>query len=117
MYQLYQDAMSIVGHFGKPDLFITFTCNPKWQEITRELMPHQSAADRPDLTARIFHIKLQELMKDLCVKHCLGKVVAFVYVIEFQKWGLPHAHILLILSPDSKFHSIEDYDFLIVQIV
>jgi hypothetical protein len=59
MYQLYQDAMSIVSHFGKPDLFITFTCNPKWQEITRELMPHQSAADRPDLTARVFHIKLQ----------------------------------------------------------
>ena len=29
MYQLYQDAMSIVSHFGKPDLFVTFTCNPK----------------------------------------------------------------------------------------
>ena len=51
MYQLYQDAMSIVSHFGKPDLFITFTCNPKWPEITRELLPNQNAADRPDLTA------------------------------------------------------------------
>jgi hypothetical protein len=29
MYQLYQDAMAIVSHFGKPDLFVTFTCNPK----------------------------------------------------------------------------------------
>ncbi|CEP07425.1 hypothetical protein [Parasitella parasitica] len=28
MAQLYQDAMSLVRRFGKPDLFITFTCNP-----------------------------------------------------------------------------------------
>ena len=33
MQQLYQDAMSIVRRFGKPDLFITFTCNPNWPEI------------------------------------------------------------------------------------
>src|SRR5207302_6082726 len=66
MYQLYQDAMAIVSYFGKPDLFITFTCNPKWPEITRELLPHQTAADKPDLTARVFHMKLQELLKDLC---------------------------------------------------
>src|SRR6185369_11605006 len=101
MYQLYQDAMAIVSHFGKPDLFVTFTCNPKWQEITRELLPHQTAADRPDLTARVFHMKLQELLKDLCERHCLGKVVTYVYTIEFQKRGLPHAHILLILSQES----------------
>ena len=30
MAQLYQDAMNIVRRFGKPDLFITFTCNPTW---------------------------------------------------------------------------------------
>jgi len=29
MYQLYQDAMAIVSHFKKPDLFVTFTYNPK----------------------------------------------------------------------------------------
>ena len=27
MAQLYQDAMNLVRRFGKPDLFITFTCN------------------------------------------------------------------------------------------
>ena len=32
MAQNYQDAMSIVSKFGKPDLFITFTCNPKWKD-------------------------------------------------------------------------------------
>ena len=85
MYQLYQDAIAIVCHFGKPDLFITFTCNPKWPEIKRELLPNQIAADRPDLTARVFHMKLREMMKDLCERHWLGKVVAYIYVTKFQK--------------------------------
>jgi hypothetical protein len=28
MNQLYQDSMAFVRKFGKPDLFITMTCNP-----------------------------------------------------------------------------------------
>ncbi|GBC16016.2 uncharacterized protein LOC112524872 [Rhizophagus irregularis DAOM 181602=DAOM 197198] len=100
-------------HFGKPDLFVTFTYNPKWPEITRELLPQQNAADRPDLTARVFHIKLRKLLKDLCEKYWLGKVIAYVYVIEFQKRGLPHAHILLILKPEDKLRSTDDYDSIV----
>ena len=49
MHQLYLDAMSLVSKQGKPDLFLTFTCNPKWREITDNLLPGQTAADRPDL--------------------------------------------------------------------
>ncbi|PKY52676.1 hypothetical protein RhiirA4_326791, partial [Rhizophagus irregularis] len=105
--------MTIVSHFGKPDLFITFTCNPKWPEITRELLSYQTAADRPDLTARVFHIKLQELLKDLYNNCWFGKVIAYVYVVEFQKRGLPHAHILLILAQEDKIHSFETYDSII----
>jgi hypothetical protein len=30
MAQLYQDAISIVRRFGKPDYFITFTCTVMW---------------------------------------------------------------------------------------
>ncbi len=110
MYQLYQDTIAIVSYFGKPDLFVTFTCNPKWPEIIKELLPYQTPADRPDLTARVFHIKLQELLRDLCNKHLLEKVIAYIYVIEFQKRGLLHAHILLILTPEDKLRSIDDYD-------
>lgn len=98
MTQLYQDAMSIVRRFGKPDLFVTFTCNPNWQEIQRELLYGQKANDRPDLCSRVFNLKLRSLLHDLTKKHVLGKVVAYVYTIEFQKRGLPHAHILLILD-------------------
>ena len=59
MNSRYQDAMAIVRCFSKPDLFITFTCNPSWIEITRELKPGQRAVDRPDLTARVFHMKVR----------------------------------------------------------
>src|SRR6266498_2648677 len=113
MYQLYQDAMAIVSCFGKSDLFITFTCNPKWPEIARELGSHQSANDRPDLTAHIFHVKLQEFLKDLLHNNCLSKVIVYIYVIEFQKRGLPHVHFLLILASENKLQTTEDYDCIV----
>lgn len=102
MQQLYMDAMDIVRRFGKPDLFITFTCNPMWVEIQRELKDHQQAPDRPDIVSRVFHMKVKSLMKDLTSSNVLGKVIAHIHVIEFQKRGLPHAHILLILAPNDK---------------
>jgi Helitron helicase-like domain at N-terminus len=37
-----QDAVAIVRRYGKPDLFITFTCNPCWPEIAAELLPGQT---------------------------------------------------------------------------
>ncbi|GBN84335.1 hypothetical protein AVEN_200758-1 [Araneus ventricosus] len=36
MRQRSGDAMSI-GKYGAPDLFITFTANPKWPQITENL--------------------------------------------------------------------------------
>lgn len=72
MSGLYQDAMTIVRHFGKPDLFITFTCNPQWPEIKAELMEGQNPSDRNDLTVRVFNIKLQALLKDLIKKGAKG---------------------------------------------
>ena len=108
--QLYQDAMSIVREFGKPDLFITVTCNPKWPEITQELLYDQQAPDRPDLVARVFKLKLEAITHDLYVRGVLGKVIAYVQVIEFQKRGLPHAHILIILADKDKPQTPEDFD-------
>ena len=57
MHQKYQDAMAVVAKLGKPDLFLTFTCNPKWPEITDNLLPAQNASDRPDLVSRVFKMK------------------------------------------------------------
>ncbi|KAG2216227.1 hypothetical protein INT45_006933, partial [Circinella minor] len=110
MNSRYQDAMAIIRCFSKPDLFITFTCNPSWIEITPELKLGQRAVDRPGLTARVFHMKLNSLMDDLTKKHVLGTYVAHISVVEHQKQGLPHCHILLILSSDCKLSGPSDYD-------
>jgi len=58
MDQLYQDSMAIVRQYGKPDLFITMTCNPKWGEIVSALKPGEIANDHLDLVTRVFVGKL-----------------------------------------------------------
>lgn len=113
MQQRYQDAMAIVRRYGKPDLFVTFTCNPKWPEIQGLLYNGQQAQDRPDLCNRVFRLKLKELLDDLLNKDVLGKVIAYTWVIEFQKRGLPHCHILLILNNESKPRTQQDIDSIV----
>ena len=43
MAQNYQDAMAMVPRYGRPDLFISFTCNAKWAEITENLESYENA--------------------------------------------------------------------------
>ncbi|XP_016971963.2 uncharacterized protein LOC108039455 [Drosophila rhopaloa] len=57
MHEYAQDAMTYVRNYGRPDLFITLICNPKWPEITNRLLPGQTSSDRPDITARVFKQK------------------------------------------------------------
>lgn len=110
MQQLYQDAMAIIRRHGKPDFFITFTCNPDWPEIRNNLLPGQQAIDRPDLVTRIFNLKLKELLDDLFKKSVFGVVVGDVWTIEFQKRGLPHGHILIVTGELDKPRNADDYD-------
>jgi hypothetical protein len=56
---------------------------------------------------------LEDLKKQLFKKHMLGKVVAYTYVVEFQKRGLPHAHFLLIMDGRYKLTCPEQYDCII----
>ena len=113
MQQQYQDSMAIVTNKGKPDYFITYTCNPKAREITENLYNGQTAADRPDLIVRVFNLKLKELICDITKRDVLGRVIAMTYVIEFQKRGLPHAHLLFWLHSDDKLRTPEDVDRII----
>ena len=78
-----QDAMTIVRKRGKPEYFITFTCNPKWPDIHALLEPGQGPEHRHDLTARVFKRKLDELLDDLITKYVLGIDIAHCYVIKF----------------------------------
>lgn len=62
MHEKNQDTMSYVRKFGRPDLFITFICNPEWQEIKNELFQDQKSFDRHDIISRVFHLKLKKFM-------------------------------------------------------
>ena len=95
-----------------PDFFVTFTCNPRWQEITDALLPSQTAENHQDIVARVFKLKLKSLLHDLFYgpKPILGRMVALIYVIEWQKRGPPHAHILGICDNANKPKTIADYD-------
>ncbi|KAL3618462.1 hypothetical protein CASFOL_037544 [Castilleja foliolosa] len=114
MIQNYQDAMAICRSVGYPDLFITFSCNPAWPEIYRFLdARNMRPEDRPDIVTRVFHLKLNDLIRELKQNQMFGKVIAVVYTIEFQKRGLPHAHILLFLSKENKYPTPDDIDRII----
>ena len=109
----FQDGMAICRKFHKPDLFITFTCNPYWSEIMTELRDGETVQNRPDLVARVFKLKKDQLLKDINAGKIFGKVPAFLWVIEFQKRGLPHTHILVILAQDDRINTTEDIDSVI----
>ncbi|KAH9101192.1 hypothetical protein Ae201684P_007376 [Aphanomyces euteiches] len=119
MRQRYLDAMAIVRKYGRPDLFITVTCNPKWVEIDRELELAKEdygfkrpPSDRPGLLTRMFRLKLLAI-EAMLTKGILGRQGAHVRSVEFQKRGLPHAHILVIFSGDDKIKTTADIDSII----
>jgi len=113
MVQNYQDAMAIYRWARCSDAFVTFTCNPQWLEIKGALLLGQQPQDQPDLVTRVFKIKLKELINDIHKKHILERTITGIYVIEFQKHGLLHAHILIFFTEDYKPHMVEDVDHMI----
>lgn len=110
MSSQYHDCMAIVRALGNPSLFITFTCNPKWREIEEAVQAGFSPHDRPDIACRVFHLKLRALLEDIWKEKIFGTVIGGCYVVEFQKRGLPHAHILLILEERARPTTVEQVD-------
>jgi hypothetical protein len=105
-----ENALTVVKNLGNPLLFITLTTNAQWDEFKRVLMPGQTAYDSPVWTARIFTAKLSAFIGRLrngsLFYNCRrGRKFAFslrggpglqgydIHVVEFQKRGMPHAHI------------------------
>ncbi|XP_074374527.1 uncharacterized protein LOC141714931 [Apium graveolens] len=99
MQQNFQDALAVCRSVRHPDIFLTMTCNPLWDEILQMMkhLPGCSPQDSPDIISRVFHLKLEQLLDDI-------KKDSFfvVYVVEFQNRGLPHVHMLIWLSAESK---------------
>jgi len=61
----------------------------------------------------VFKIKLKELINDIHKRHILGRTIEGIYVVELQKRGLPHAHILIFFTKDYKPHTVKDIDRMI----
>ncbi|XP_060195086.1 uncharacterized protein LOC132624302 [Lycium barbarum] len=74
MRQRQMDAIALVQHFSKPDLFFTMTCNPTWPEIKEHLLLTDEAQNRPDLISRVFRAKIEELKTDINKRNIFGKV-------------------------------------------
>jgi len=98
MNQCFQDAIALAHYYHRFDLFITFTCNSQWPEITDALLPGQTPADRPDLTIHVFNMYKMSIIDELSKNDIFRSSLGHVYMIEFQKCGLPHMHLLLSLS-------------------
>ncbi|KAM0868724.1 hypothetical protein ACQ4PT_041140 [Festuca glaucescens] len=79
------------------DIFTTFTCNPKWPEIAEALSvePGQRPHNRADITVRVYHMKLAKYLASIKTGKAFGKAITVLHTVEFQKRGLPHAHILV----------------------
>ena len=100
-----QDGLTYVKYYGRPDLFITMTCNPKWPELESNVFDEpymatnkQKADHRHDLIARIFKLKMDKMLDLINKGQIFGTVKAFLTTVEWQKRGLPHCHSLFWLE-------------------
>lgn len=90
------DSLAIAARLGGPTFFVTFTCNINWPEITSQLRSGQSWTDVPVVVARVFRQKLSSFLRTLktLFPH-IGRPLYIIHCVEFQKRGVPHAHILV----------------------
>jgi hypothetical protein len=98
LYERQMDAIAAARATQPPTYFITFTCNPRWPEILAELGPGETAYDRPDMTQRVFDIKLAQFIQLLRHDQVLGRVVSASDARQWQEHNLPHAHLLVSIA-------------------
>ncbi|XP_026435136.1 uncharacterized protein LOC113332849 [Papaver somniferum] len=110
MDEIYHDSMAITRYNHHPDIFLTMTANPNWEEIRGSLFQHQQPYERPDILARVFEMKRKALMDEIQQNKAFETTVTHVYTIEFQKRGLPHMHALIFLDTADKIHTPEKVD-------
>ena len=82
----------MVREFGKQDLFITFTCNPKWEEITDNDAEYQKVENPPDLINSVFRLKCKELIKDIVDKQIFGMTL-LIFIQSSSRSAVYHTCI------------------------
>jgi len=67
--------MTICSWDSYPNLFLTFTCNHKWPELSGYLKKFNlKLEDQPNLFGRFFKIKLDHLIKEIKKRDVFGKI-------------------------------------------
>ena len=88
--QLAIKALDVVSAVGRSCLFITLTVNVNWPEIVSQLLPGQTAFDRPDIVTRVFHARVEAFLHNLRAGKYFGvdgEVLSLLRVIEYQHRG------------------------------
>lgn len=106
MMQKYNNLFSFTStNTRSPDLagssiytFRISIVNPNMITIVNQLDRSQQAQDRPDIIAHVFYVTFREVVHDLSRLQYQGFDISYIYSIEFQKRGLPHAHLTLMIA-------------------
>ena len=112
------ESLAIARKKGKPHLFITMTCNPNHPLMLKALPRGSSPTQRPDIVLRIFRQQVFQLTKILVEGMVPGwePLKGIISVIEFQKRGLPHVHVLCILKRENIISAQEIDKYAIAEI-
>lgn len=100
MQQNFQDALAVCRYIGHPDVFLTMTTNPVWDEIMEmmKLIPHCSPQNSPDVIAHVFHLKLQQLVDDIKKKNYFGTCLGGI-IFNLIFFAVGYIHILCNMYP------------------
>jgi hypothetical protein len=107
MHRRYEDLTAIVRKFGKPDIFVTVT---EWPEMAAALFESNTPADRPEIVAHVFKLKLDALVKEVEVDRIFGETVACMPPVESHKRSLQHAHIFIFLKKKISTQVVDTQD-------
>ncbi len=90
------DSLALAAKYHpSPTFWVTFTCNADWPEIHLHLLPGQSWRDQPFLVVCVFKAKLCQFITVFSKMFPnTGGIQYLIEHVEFQKRGLPHAHML-----------------------
>ena len=110
---MFYDATTIMARTRKQgfaSFMFTFTCNPRWPEIKRNLLrDNQLVVDRFDVLSRIYEDKLRMVHYLLDKKNILGKILGHGESREFQKRiGGPHLHRVYCTDTPATAENIEN---------
>ena len=115
------EAAMYTEHFGHPDLMVTLTFGNHWEEVIKteqenakdlkltanKLPINQSPVDTMMLWKKRFNSYAKQGFKSMMKKLGFPQVIHYIWRLEFQVRGAPHAHVLLWLKEPLDLSSVQ----------